>query len=175
MDDSLSIKKVHQRDLVTLQDIGKKTFYETFSAFNSRENLSAYLEESFSAEKLSRELNTPDSEFYFALYNTDVIGYLKLNYGNTQTELKDTASLEIERIYVLEAFHGKKAGALLLERALEIARHKQLTYIWLGVWEKNTRALNFYRKHGFVEFDKHVFKLGDDAQTDLLMRLDLKS
>lgn len=172
--ETLHIKKISLNDLLTLQHIGRQTFYETFSDSNSEENMVNYLNENFSEEKLIAELTNSDSEFYVALQGNTVIGYLKLNYGRAQTELKGADSLEIERIYVVKAFHGKQAGALLFAKALEIARLKKLHYIWLGVWEKNTRAIHFYKKNGFVEFDKHIFKLGKEEQTDLMMKLNLK-
>jgi ribosomal protein S18 acetylase RimI-like enzyme len=103
-----------------------------------------------------------------------VIGYLKLNMGGSQTELKDNDALEIERIYVLKDFHGKKVGQLLFDKAITIAKEQQVAYVWLGVWEENKRALQFYTKNGFVEFDQHIFVLGDEAQTDIMMKLELK-
>jgi ribosomal protein S18 acetylase RimI-like enzyme len=133
-----------------------------------------YLEEGFSLEKLTAELKNNNSEFYFAVMDNKVIGYLKLNFGPSQTELKDDKALEIERIYVLREFHGKKVGQLLYEKAMQIARQINADYVWLGVWEENPRAINFYKKNGFVEFDKHIFKLGNDEQTDIMMKLQLK-
>jgi ribosomal protein S18 acetylase RimI-like enzyme len=93
--------------------------------------------------------------------------------GLSQTELKDNDALEIERIYVLKDFHGKKVGQLLFDKAITIAKAKHVAYVWLGVWEENKRALQFYTKNGFVEFDQHVFVLGDEAQTDIMMKLAL--
>jgi ribosomal protein S18 acetylase RimI-like enzyme len=132
-----------------------------------------YLTTSFSAEKLSAELGNQSSQFYFAVVDTEVIGYLKLNLGQAQTEIKDNHALEIERIYVLQAFHGKKVGQLLYDKAIQVAEQINATYVWLGVWENNHRALSFYKKNGFVEFDKHIFRLGTDEQTDLMMKKNL--
>lgn len=132
-----------------------------------------YLEEGFTFEKLTSELLSPNSKFYFASFENKVIGYLKLNFGQSQTELKDDKALEIERIYVLNEYHGKKVGQILYDKAIEIAKHKKADYIWLGVWEENPRAINFYKKNGFKEFDKHIFKLGEDEQTDIMMKLKL--
>lgn len=130
--------------------------------------------EGFSIEKLTDELNNQNSEFYFAELDNKIIGYLKLNFGQSQTELKDDKALEIERIYVLREFHGKNIGQLLYEKAIQVARQANADYVWLGVWEKNPRAINFYKKNGFIEFDKHIFKLGNDEQTDVMMKLQLK-
>ena len=166
-------RRITLDDLEKLQKIGRATFEETFSESNSEENMKSYLEEGFSKEKLTAELIATDSESYFALLNEEVIGYLKVNFGASQTELKDNKALEIERIYVSKAFHGKSVGQLLYDKAIEIAKEKGSEYIWLGVWEENPRAIRFYKKNGFVEFDKHIFKLGDDEQTDIMMKLQL--
>jgi diamine N-acetyltransferase len=160
-------------DIDLLKQIGRQTFSETFSGKNTKENMQKYLDDQFSVSKLTAELNNPDSDFYLAVLDSKVIGYLKVNSGNSQTELQDDHALEIERIYVLKEFHGKNIGQLLYDQALQIAYQKNADYIWLGVWEENQRAINFYRRNGFVEFDKHIFKLGDDEQTDIMMKLRL--
>ena len=56
---------------------------------------------------------------------------------------------------------------------MQIAKQKKVNYLWLGVWGKNPKAIGFYQRMGFVTYDKHIFKLGDDLQTDLLMKLEL--
>ena len=168
---TIEIKKVTINDIDQLQEIGKNTFFETFSAANTEENMKRYLDEEFSVVKLTDELNDQFAEFYFATLENKIIGYLKLNFGQSQTELKDDKAIEIERIYVLKEFHGKKVGQLLYDKAIQISRQKNADYVWLGVWEKNPRAINFYKKNDFVEFDKHLFKLGDDEQTDIMMKL----
>lgn len=167
----LVIRKISIDHLYQLQKIGKTTFAETFTEHNTKEDLDKYLEESFSNEKLSSELNSPHSSFYFAEIDNNVVGYLKINFGDAQTELKDNKAVEIERIYVLQAYHGKKIGQLLYNKAIEIAKEHKANYVWLGVWEENHRALQFYKKNGFVPFDTHIFKLGNDEQTDIMMKL----
>ena len=169
----IKIRKITSSDIIQLQKISKQTFFETFSESNSEENMKNYLEDGLSIEKLSAELQDNDSEFYFAELDNDVIGYLKVNFGDSQTELKDKSALEIERIYVAKEFLGKKVGQILYDKAITIAKEKNAEYVWLGVWEENPRAISFYKKNGFVEFDKHIFKLGDDEQTDIMMKLKL--
>ena len=170
---SLQILPATLEDLAALQAIGQKTFKEAFAANNSEENLAAYLEEGFSKEKLEAELRNENSQFYFALQGDEVIGYLKVNLGDAQSEKQDPNALEIERIYVLQQYHGKQVGVLLYEQALAIAKARKAPYMWLGVWEENPRAIRFYEKQGFVEFGEHIFQLGDEAQRDVLMKLDL--
>ncbi len=170
----MEIRKVNIQDIDELEEIGKLTFAETFSSENSEDNMKEYLEKGFSTDKLTAELTDPNAEFYFAQLDRKTIGYLKVNVGQSQTEIKDKNALEIERIYVLKEFHGKKVGQILYEKAIELAKEKNMEYVWLGVWEQNPRAIRFYEKNGFVAFDKHIFKLGDDEQTDIMMKLKLK-
>ena len=170
---AIKIRKATLTDLAALQKIGRQTFFETFSAGNTEANMAEYLDQGFSEEKLSAELTDSNSVFYFATLDETPIGYLKLNFGQSQTELQDEEAVEIERIYVLKEFHGKKVGQLLYDKAIEIAVQKKAGYVWLGVWEENARAIHFYKKNGFIAFDKHIFKLGTDEQTDIMMKLKL--
>jgi len=171
--DKIKIEQINNSHIVALRQIGRQTFEETFAESNTAKNMAKYLEEGYSHEKLNEELNNQNSFFYFAILDEKVIGYLKLNTGISQTELKDNDALEIERIYVLKDYHGKKVGQLLFDKALTIAKEQHVAYVWLGVWEENKRAIQFYTKNGFIEFDQHVFVLGDEAQTDIMMKLEL--
>lgn len=167
---NITIRKVTTEDIDTLQAISRQTFSETFSESNTAEDMEKYLEESFSAKKLATEVSNEHSTFYFAATDQEIIGYMKLNTGRAQTELQNKNSLEIERIYVLNEHQGQKAGQQLYEEALKVAREKNADYIWLGVWEENYKAIRFYQKNGFAAFDQHIFRLGDDVQTDIMMR-----
>ena len=173
--ESISIAPVNIDDLIKLQTISRSTFAQTFNEHNNPEDMQAYFDNSFSVEKLSSELNNQNSTFYFAVDNSinSVVGYLKVNTGDAQSEKKDLDAFEIERIYVDKTYFGKKVGQLLFDKAIEIAKSKKVSYVWLGVWEENHRALAFYTKNGFKAFDKHLFKLGNDEQSDILMKLHL--
>lgn len=167
------ITKATISDLEIIQEISKQTFLETFADANTPENMENYVQENFNPEQIASEINNRESAFYLASLENEIIGYMKLNIGNAQTEKQKENNLEIHRIYVLQAFQGKKMGQLLLDEAIKIAQQTGVESIWLGVWEENQRALQFYSKNGFVEFDKHIFTLGNDVQTDLLMRLEM--
>ncbi|MGD1318177.1 GNAT family N-acetyltransferase [Chryseobacterium sp. 2R14A] len=171
--EQIILRKIEEKDVKSLQEIAKQTFFDTFSPHNTAENMEKYLNEGFTTEKLTSEIQNENSQFYFALSDNEVIGYLKVNSGDAQTELQDENSLEIERIYVSKDFHGKKVGQILYDKALEIAKNKNLKYVWLGVWEENHRAVQFYKKNGFVEFHQHIFLFGDEEQTDLMMKKEL--
>ena len=171
--DGVEIKKVTLNEIDRLQKISRQTFYETYSAVNTKENMSRYLEENFSTERLSFELANAYTVFYFAIIESEVIGYIKLNFMEAQTEQGLNDTLEIERIYVLSEYHGKNVGQLLFQKAVSLAKEEQMDYVWLGVWEKNPKAIRFYEKNGFVAFGTHLFLLGEDEQNDILMKLDL--
>lgn len=164
------ITKALVNDVTTIRSIGIDTFYETFAASNTEADMQTYLNESFSEDKVSGELSNPESAFYIAWDGDEAIGYLKLNWGNAQTEIKDDAGIEIERIYVKQRYHGHKVGQLLYNKALQVAAEQERVYIWLGVWEENAKAIRFYTKNGFTPFSKHVFKMGADEQTDIMMK-----
>jgi ribosomal protein S18 acetylase RimI-like enzyme len=166
----ITISKATGKDAVTLQVLGKKTFHETFANSNTEEDMASYLENNFTLDKIGAELHNPNSFFYIVYEGREAIGYLKVNHGIAQTELQDDSSLEIERIYLLSDYHGKKIGQILYEKALEVAHQLNKKAIWLGVWEENPRAIKFYEKNGFVAFDKHIFKMGNDEQIDIMMR-----
>ncbi|WP_238430088.1 GNAT family N-acetyltransferase [Chitinophaga agri] len=170
----ITLSKATAADWQTIRDLARATFFETFAAGNTEADMAEYLEETFNDTKVQSELQVADSQFYIAWDDKTPVGYLKVNTGPAQTALQDADSLEIERIYVKSSHHGKKVGQVLYEKALEVARHQQKKYIWLGVWEENPRAIRFYEKNGFVAFDKHIFKVGTDEQIDIMMRKELE-
>jgi ribosomal protein S18 acetylase RimI-like enzyme len=171
----IEIKKANLDDLLAIQKIGIQSFTETFAGINTPENMEKYLQENFNTAQVTLEINNPESVFYLAFWENEPIGFLKVNLEEAQTESLYKNTLEVQRIYVLQAFHGKKIGQLLLDKAIAIAKKHSVDYIWLGVWEENHKAIQFYNKNGFVTFDKHVFVLGDDKQTDLIMKLNTKN
>ena len=168
-------RKAELSDLTELTEISRHTFQETFAPHNTQENMRIYMDEYLAANQLLRELDNPDSVFYFAGESNRPMGYVKINLSLAQTEMPAGRGLEIERIYVLKEFQGNKIGRLLLEKALSLAEEKELDFIWLGVWEKNDKAIAFYKKYGFVPFDSHPFRLGNDLQTDRHDEAELRS
>lgn len=169
----LRLHKVTIDDVPMLQQISTQTFIDTYARYNTDVNMRDYIETEFSDEKLRSDINKPSVAFYLAMEVNEPVGYIKINYAASQTDLNDSKSLELERIYVLKAHQGKKIGQFLLEAARTIAVENDLDYLWLGVWDKNTNAQKFYAKHGFVAFGTHNFMLGDDRQKDILLKLPL--
>lgn len=167
---NFSIKECDLEDIEKIKCISEKTFYETFANENTREDIENYLKENFSYEKLESEIKNNGSRFYIVENNEEVVAYMKLNFDKAQTETEHDNTLEVQRIYVLQEYKSKHIGKRLIQKAIEIGRNNNLNYIWLGVWENNINAIRFYEIQGFQKFDTHIFKLGEDEQTDNLMK-----
>ncbi|WP_136467877.1 GNAT family N-acetyltransferase [Flagellimonas onchidii] len=160
-------------DLDLLVKISLETFAAAFEKHNDPRDFSDYVTSAFNNHKLSAEIQNPNSWFYFVKHNEETIGYIKLNRGEAQSDIKDDKSLELERIYVLQPYQGKGIGRWILEQIRQLALKQRVDFIWLGVWEKNEAAIRFYQKHGFTKFGAHPYYIGKDKQTDWLMRSDL--
>jgi len=169
----VSIRPVGLNELSALAKLGRQTFYETFSSGNDPHHLSKYLDAAFSEHQLRQEIEDVNSSFYFAEHGGDVVGYLKLNVGEAQTEDVGGSTLEIERIYVEARMQGKGVGKALFDFSLSVANQIEANAVWLGVWEDNLNAIEFYARQGFVPFGEHEFKIGEVNQRDILMRLNL--
>ena len=157
-------------DLDTLQKIGYDTYNETFRSMNTKETIDMYLQDSFNKERLKAELSNKNSQFYFLYIDKDLAGYLKINEVPAQTDINDPKSIEIERIYVKKKFKGKGLGKELMNYAIQLAIKMGKNYVWLGVWERNIDAISFYTRMGFHEAGRHSFKMGNELQTDLIMK-----
>jgi ribosomal protein S18 acetylase RimI-like enzyme len=166
----MKITEANINDAELLRTLAEETFNETYAGLNSEEDMEHYISTNFNIDSVKAELSTIGSHFFIVWDAAEAIGYIKLNTGEVQTELQDPSSLEIERIYVKAKYHGKKIGQLLYEKAVLVARQMDKNSIWLGVWEHNPKAIRFYEKNGFVAFDTHLFTLGAEIQTDLMMR-----
>lgn len=166
----MHIRTVTLADADTLLNFSKKTFFDAFAQQNTAENMAIYAAQAFTIEQMERELSNPESEFYFVEDEGVLVGYIKLNFGSAQAEFQEQEGVEISRIYVSAGHQNKNIGGLLINHAASIAQSRALNYIWLGVWESNTRAIRFYQRNGFEAFQTHYFMLGNDEQTDVLMR-----
>jgi diamine N-acetyltransferase len=166
---NINIKPCTIGDLSILQEISCETFIETFKDQNSPENMNAYLERAFHHNQLEKELSTISSQFFFVYFNNEVAGYLKVNTQDAQSEKMGEDSLEIERIYIRAKFQKLGLGKYLINKAIEIAEEQGKNKIWLGVWEKNEKAIAFYKKIGFVQAGTHSFHMGDEEQIDFIM------
>ena len=170
----ISIRLATTKDAERIADLSRKTFKETFASDNSRENMDKFLNEQFTKGRLMMEVGEPENIFLLAYLDDELAGYAKLRDGNRPDPLKDIPCLEIARLYVLEEMMGHGVGKQLMRNALDIAEELDKKMVWLGVWEKNKRAIDFYTKFGFEKFGDWDFLLGDDVQNDWLMKKELE-
>jgi ribosomal protein S18 acetylase RimI-like enzyme len=160
-------------DAEMLSELGKRTFYDTFAGDNTPENMDLYLKKSFSPEIQRDELSQPDVVFLIVEAEGRPIGYAQLILNSTAEAIQGARPLELRRIYTLREYLGQGVGKELMLATLREAKARGCDCVWLGVWEKNQVAIEFYRKWGFRVVSTHVFSLGDDPQTDFLMELRL--
>jgi diamine N-acetyltransferase len=160
-------------DAKMLSELGARTFYDTFAKDNTPENIDAYLQRSFSPEIQFKELSQPDHIFVIVEAEDVPIGYAQLILNSKDGAIKATKPLEIRRIYTAQEYQGRGVGKALMQATINEARQRGCDSVWLGVWEKNQKAIAFYKKWGFREVGTHIFSVGDDPQNDYVMELDL--
>lgn len=162
----VEIRKVNQDELSLLQKIAIQTFRETFAFDNTAEQLQDFFDEAYTLSALK-------SEIYFILMSGKAAGFLKVNWGSSQTEQVLEDAFEIQRVYILKAYQGQGLGKQLFEFALERAQISGLSWVWLGVWEKNFKAQSLYAKYGFKKFAEHTFAVGNKVDMDWLLKKSL--
>jgi len=167
----ISFHPILPQDVVQLRDIGLKTFAQSYKHINTKANFDWYIERAFSVEKLFSELQYENSFFYFIRAKNTIIGYIKLNIEETQTENHCKDCLEIERIYLDAKYKRKGIGQKMIQFAKDKAKEHSKAKIWLGVWEKNPSAILFYKSQGFVDSGTHIFEFGDENQIDIIFEL----
>ena len=165
----ITIRKAIPEDAALIAKLSRQTFYETFADSNTTSDMDKFMNEQFNNEVLMEEVETPGSIFYLAYENDQPVGYIRLRNGDNHPEFKGASSIEIARIYAIKKSIGKGVGRELMLKCIDIAQEMNRDIIWLGVWEKNERAIAFYQKWGFEKFAEHEFVLGNDVQTDWLM------
>lgn len=166
-------KKCTPEDLQQLVEIAKTTFVNSFEKHNDPIDFNTYITSAFNDKKIQQELLNENSSFYFAYLDKDLVGYFKLNEKDAQNEHLEEESIELERIYIRKEFQNRGLGKHLLEEIITIAKHKNTTSLWLGVWEHNLDAIRFYERLDFVKFGTHPYYLGNDKQTDWMLKLEL--
>ena len=170
---TITIRLATPADAALVADLSRQTFYDAFAADNTPEDIEKFMNEQFTREKLMAEVTDPASIFLLAMMGDEVAGYARIREAPNPPELGDAAAIEIARIYAVTTTIGKGVGSALMQHCLTIAQEKQKKVVWLGVWEHNRRAIDFYTKWGFRKFGDHVFVVGNDPQTDWLMKKEL--
>ncbi|MFY1825586.1 N-acetyltransferase family protein [Myxococcus fulvus] len=160
-------------DAATLTDLGARTFRDTFAAENTPENVDAFLASHYSPALQEAELREPRSLYLLAEVDGVPAGFALLCDGAREACVQARHPINLSRLYVDRAFLGAKVGAALMRRCVDEARTRNHDVLWLGVWERNTRARAFYARWGFIEVGEMRFVLGTDPQRDLVLALSL--
>jgi diamine N-acetyltransferase len=171
----ITIRFATTADAALIADMSRQTFYETFAASNTKEDMDKFMNEVFTREGLIKEVERGVDIFLLAYDGDEAVGYVRMRESQTPASFAGASAIEIARIYATGNAIGKGVGKALMNACVEIASERKKSIIWLGVWEHNERAINFYKKWGFEKFDTHVFILGTDAQTDWLMKKTLST
>jgi diamine N-acetyltransferase len=169
----ISVKEASISDAEVISKLSSETFFETYSWYNTPENMREYTQKHFSVEQTKKDFSEPNTHFFLASHNNEIIGYAKLRVFENPRELAGKRHIEIERIYVQKKHHDKKAGYAIIKKCMEFAKSENYEIIWLGVWEQNHRAIKFYERVGFEKFGEHNFQLGNDLQKDYLLEMNL--
>lgn len=172
---NISTRYATIEDAELIAELSRRTFYDSFASQNSKEDMDKFMNEQFAKEALVKEVGAEGNIFLLAFTKNEVAGYVRIREGEKRKEFAGKTSIEIARIYSVQHSIGKGIGSALMQKCLEIAKEMKREIIWLGVWEHNKRAIDFYKKWGFEKFGEHDFVLGYDVQTDWLMKREIES
>lgn len=172
---STQIFKCNLKDAKTIANISSICFNQTYKDFNSKNDMDEYINTHFNVSTIKNELQKENVEFYCLSYNSEPVGYFRLNYPKTLKNIKNTNSIELSRVYVLNEFQGKGFGRILIEKAINVAKKANKKHIWLSVWTENKNAIGFYKRYNFYIDGKTKFKLGQDIQEDYIMKKDVNN
>lgn len=166
----MHIRQAVVNDVVALAALADKAFRHAFAGNSRPEDVDAYVSEAFSTARLGFELSDTRNVFLLACATDgDIAGYAKLRSGSADDSVAGPQPVEIERLYLDPAAIGRGIGAALMRACLNEAAARQYRTVWLGVWDRNARAISFYERWGFRMVGSHVFRLGADEQTDLIL------
>ncbi len=171
----MNIRLLTENDLPVLRQFAENAFRRAWQDSNDPADFEAYCATSFSPEKFLAEMQTPDTQFFFAEEPDSgaVLAYLKISLQSAPPNgaMPAHECLQLERIYLSPDLTGKGMGSQLLGFVRNVARAQQLRFIWLSVWQEAPRSIAFYEKNGLEIFGTSDFWLGNDHQTDWLMRV----
>lgn len=167
-DTSVSIRPGASTDADTLADLARRTFADTFADDNTAEDLATFLDSTYGADIQRRELNDPGLQYLVAERDGALVAYALLRHKRSP-HVSDPTAIEIQRFYVDRAGHGRGIAQTLMVACIAEASARGAGSLWLGVWERNGRAIRFYAAQGFREVGTQTFVVGSDPQTDVVM------
>jgi len=164
-----TIRRATLADAPALAELAARTFRETFAAGNRPEDLALHLRSAYAPDIQAREIVDPAMITLVADAAGPLVAFAQLRQGPPPACVTGRAPIEIQRFYLAAEWHGKGLAQTLMARALEAAEAAGAETIWLGVWERNPRAIAFYRKAGYIDVGAHTFIVGSDPQTDRIL------
>lgn len=153
-------------DAPALAELAARTFRDTFGAANTPEDMALHLAVSYGSELQAREIADPSMLTLVADDAGTLVAFVQLRRGPAPSCVTGSAPIEIQRFYLDADWHGRGLAHTLMAHTFAAAQAAGAATIWLGVWERNPRAIAFYRKLGYVDVGQQTFVLGSDHQTD---------
>ena len=170
---NITIRQANAADVDTIVSLGRKTFVETYGDTNKKEEVVTYMDNMFNQERIEKEINTFGERFFIACVGDLPVGFTKLSENKIPKGLNGKKKIQVERIYVLKEYQGFKIGTELIEKVLSVAGGEGYKIVWLSVWQKNNKAIQFYQKAGFVIYDTDTFQFGEEVHDDFLMKKEI--
>src|SRR5450631_4153992 len=167
--DSVRIRVGSETDAPALAAFAARTFQETFGPHNRPEDLHAHLSKAFGITQQAQELTNPNMVTLLAYDDATLVAFAQLRRQDPPPGITIVRPIELYRFYVDRPAHGKGVAQRLMQTVYAQARSFDGQSLWLGVWERNPRAIAFYQKVGFVDRGSHDFFVGSDRQTDRVL------
>jgi len=167
------IRVAEVEDFGLLAELGRRAFFEAFGAYNDPSDMQAYLDLAFDPESIKNQLADNNITFLLAYLHDEPVGYAKILRNSKYPALEGKKAIQLERIYALQDFIGKKVGKALMVEVIKIAKTEAFNCIWLSVWQENTRAIDFYKRWGFIIIGYKQFVIGKEVNDDFVMALEL--
>lgn len=165
---NIVIRTGKESDAIALAELAATTFQETFAADNRPEDMALHISRAYGPSQQRLELVDPNITTLLAEVEGHLAGYAQLRFGAAPDCVTEESPIELWRFYVARSWHGRGVAQALMRRVeVEACRHSRT--LWLGVWERNARAMAFYLKTGFKDVGSHVFIMGTDPQTDRIL------
>jgi len=166
---SVSIRRGLPGDAAELARLAARTFEETFRADNRAEDLDAHLTAAFGTKQQLQELLDPDMATLIAHDGPRFVAFAQVRRQAPPSCVVHERPIELRRFYVDRSAHGTGVAQALMGQVRQSALAMEGEHLWLGVWERNPRAIAFYKKLGFVDVGSTDFYVGPDRQTDRVM------
>jgi ribosomal protein S18 acetylase RimI-like enzyme len=171
---SIRIRDGGEADAGELAQFAARTFAEAFGADNRPEDLQSHLAAAFGLAQQSAELRNPDVATLLAHDRGALIAFAQVRRNTPPTCVPHPDAIELQRFYVDRAAHGQGIAQQLMQAVHDAAHRFGGRHLWLGVWERNPRAIAFYRKCGFADYGSHDFFVGSDRQTDRVLAMPIR-